>query len=104
MPSGSGTVATQASVDAVSSTANSANTKATSALDKVNASYTVLVDANGYVTGYKLQSDGSTSSFVLRTDTFSIVAPGDGARTEFSSGNWRVYDSNGVLRIRFGVW
>jgi trimeric autotransporter adhesin len=35
---------------------------------------------------------------------FRIIAPGGGARTEFSDGNHRVYDAQGRLRVRMGVW
>ncbi len=30
--------------------------------------------------------------------------PGGGRRTEYSDGNWRVYDEAGRLRVRMGVW
>lgn len=71
---------------------------------KVNASYTLLIDANGYVSGFVSQNDGSTANFVVVADNFQIIKPGGGARTEFSSANWRIYSSSGALRARWGVW
>lgn len=71
---------------------------------KVNASYTLLLDVNGYVSGMVAQNDGSTANFIIAADGFQIIKPGGGSRTEFSSGNWRVYDSAGTLRVRMGVW
>lgn len=64
----------------------------------------VTLDVNGYVTGWKANNNGSSGTFQIVTDKFAIVAPAGGARTEYSGGNWRVYDSNGVLRVRLGVW
>lgn len=81
-----------------------AMTTASSALGKANATIGVTVDVNGYVTGYKLTNDGSTGIFSIVADKFQIVSPGGGARTEFSNGNWRVYDASGVMRVRMGIW
>lgn len=50
-------------------------------VDHLNASYTVKIDANGYVSGYGLASETNTvtgealSSFAIRADTFSIATP-----------------------------
>jgi hypothetical protein len=67
------------------------------------AAATTMVDANGHIGGTRLASDGSVSSFAIAADQFSIVAPAGGARTEYSGGNWRVYDGAGTLRMRWGV-
>jgi hypothetical protein len=64
----------------------------------------VTLDVNNYITGWSVNNNGSSGAFNIRADMFSIVAPGTGARTEFSNGNWRVYDTAGVLRVRMGVW
>lgn len=64
----------------------------------------LTMDVNGYITGYRMTNDGSTSNFSIVADQFLVISPGGGARTEFSNGNWRVYDSSGVLRTRLGVW
>src|SRR5690606_3061234 len=39
----------------------------------------VTLDVNGYLTGYKQSNDGSTGSFQIRADRFSIVNPAGGA-------------------------
>lgn len=90
MPGGSGTVATAASVTAVQ--------------NQINAAYTLTLDVNGYVSGFVAQNTGGTSNFVVVADNFQIIAPAGGQRTEYSSGNWRVYDAAGTLRVRLGVW
>jgi predicted phage tail protein len=71
---------------------------------QLDASYTLGIDVNGYVSGFVAQNTGSVSNFIIVADNFQIVKPTGGARTEFSSGNWRVYDSAGTLRVRLGVW
>lgn len=68
------------------------------------ASWSVTLDAAGYVTGVSLATDGTTSAFNVRADLFSLVSPAGGARIEMSSGNIRVYDAANTLRVRMGVW
>ncbi|WYV98972.1 hypothetical protein [Stenotrophomonas phage CM2] len=53
---------------------------------------------------WKLSMQNTVSSFDVIADMFRISKPEGGARTEFSDGNWRVYDGNGVLRVRMGIW
>jgi predicted phage tail protein len=53
---------------------------AQSSINGLNASYTVKIDANGYVAGYGLASETNTagvttSSFAIRADKFSIANP-----------------------------
>lgn len=38
--------------------------------------YMVKLDTNGYVSGFGLYNNGSSSSFVIRTDTFALVPAG----------------------------
>ena len=72
---------------------------------KVDASYTLHLNANGYVSGIVAQNNGTVSNLVIVADNFEILpSSGTGLRTEFSSGNWRVYDSAGTLRVRMGIW
>lgn len=71
---------------------------------KVNASHSVVLDVNGNVSGTRSENDGTRSSFSILADKFAIVSPSGGARTEYSGGNWRVYDAAGTLRVRMGVW
>lgn len=68
------------------------------------ASYSLTLNVNGYVSGYQSNNDGTTANFAILADNFSIQSPGGGARTEYSLGNWRVYDASNVLRVRMGVW
>lgn len=68
------------------------------------ASAGVTLDVNGYVTGYKQSNNGATGVFGIVADKFQIVSPAGGARTEYSNGNWRVYDSAGQLRVQMGIW
>lgn len=64
----------------------------------------VTVDVNGRLTGWEINNNGSYGAFTIHADYFSITKPGSGARTEYSGGNWRVYDSSGNLAVRMGVW
>ncbi|PZR83596.1 MAG: hypothetical protein DI537_34690 [Stutzerimonas stutzeri] len=73
-------------------------------LNSLFGKYGVEINVNGYVTGFALNNNGGRGDFAILQDRFSIVAPGGGARTEYSNGNWRVYDASGVLRVRMGVW
>lgn len=79
----------------------SANINATTG--KVNAVNGVYLDVNGYVSGTVSENNGLRSSFIVNASVFRVVNPAGGARTEYSDGNWRVYDANGVLRVAMGV-
>lgn len=69
-----------------------------------SAQWSVNVRADGRVGGVQLASSGQVSRFDVVADAFSVSAPGGGRRTEYSDGNWRVYDEAGRLRVRMGVW
>lgn len=71
---------------------------------EANAQWQVNVRADGKVGGLRLASTGQESVFDVVADRFTVSSPGGGERTEYSNGNWRVYDPNGVLRVRFGVF
>lgn len=71
---------------------------------RLAAKYSLTLNVDGKISGFTSEDDGDVASFEILADVFSIVAPGGGARTEFSDGNWRVYDASNVLRVRFGVW
>ena len=71
---------------------------------KMMARHTVALDVNGNISGTVNENDGVRSSFTILADVFQVAAPGGGARTAFSNGNWRVYDASGTLRVRMGVW
>lgn len=66
--------------------------------------WSVNVRADGRVGGVQLASNGQVSRFDVVADAFSVSAPGGGRRTEYSDGNWRVFDEAGRLRVRMGVW
>lgn len=71
---------------------------------ETNAEWSLTTNVNGYISGLLLKNNGSTSNFRVLADKFEIVSPNGGQRTEYSGGNWRVYDGNGVLRVQMGVW
>lgn len=64
----------------------------------------VRINANGHVTGWELNNNGSSGNFVVSADNFSIVKPGSNARLEYSNNQMRVYDANNVMRVRLGIW
>ncbi|WP_049974543.1 phage tail protein [Azospirillum sp. B4] len=47
-----------------------------SSVNGLNAQYVLKLDVNGYVAGFGVANSGSTSTFVIRTDTFALVPPG----------------------------
>lgn len=87
------------------SATQSLSTSLNSLTGKVDASYTLQLNANGHVSGIVAQNNGTVSNLTIVADNFEILpSTGTGLRTEFSAGNWRVYDANNVLRVRMGVW
>lgn len=95
------------SISTLSTTVGSHTTTITSHTSSINGlqgKAGVTINANGHITGWALNNNGKSGIFTIQADKFQIIAPGSGARTEFSNGNWRVYDANGVLRVRMGVW
>ncbi|MDE1917674.1 MAG: hypothetical protein KGJ57_18155 [Sphingomonadales bacterium] len=88
------TILTQQQV--IQSTENGVNT----ALARV----ALTLDVNGYTTGWETANNGHVGSMKFRTDLLEISSPSGGATTQYSGGNWRAYDGNGVLRTRMGVW
>lgn len=80
-----------------------ANTIAASADGRVKAISGVVQDVNGYATGWTSENTGTSSAFKIRSDKFEVSAPGGGARTEFSSGAWKIYDAAGRKRIHLGL-
>ncbi|WP_205954294.1 phage tail protein [Pseudoxanthomonas winnipegensis] len=68
-----------------------------------NAKYTLALQVNNYVSGITSVNNGTTSTIDFLTDAARFLSPNGGARTEFSNGNWRVYDQNGVLVSANGI-
>lgn len=67
--------------------------------------YVLDVEVGGLVAGMKLANNGSATSLRFRSDLVTFESSsGSGQRTEYSGGNWRIYDSSGTLRVRMGVW
>ncbi|MES2987683.1 MAG: hypothetical protein V4808_07240 [Pseudomonadota bacterium] len=64
----------------------------------------VAINVDGKISGTKSENDGETSTFDILADVFRISSSGDGARTEYSDGHWRIYDADDNLRVRIGVW
>lgn len=99
------------SVNTLSTTVNghtSSISQNTNSINGIQAKYSVKVDNNGYVSGFGLVSEPNNGSIVatfsILADRFRIVSPWGGQRTEYSDGNWRMYDGNGTLRVRIGIW
>jgi hypothetical protein len=103
----SGDTTNAGNIAAVSTTVAGHTASITAVQNSINGlllKYSVTLDSNGYMTGYTINNNGSTGTFKIHSDYFSIGKSSTGARTEFSSGNWRVYDASNVLRVRLGVW
>lgn len=92
------TVATD--VDGLSSSV----TTLSQSVDGVEAKHGVRLDVNGHITGFVQNNDGEQGDFIILADRFAILSPSGGARTEYSNGHHRVYDSSGGLIVRMGVW
>jgi len=96
----SSTVSTQGVTVSQNSTAiTSLNSNVSSLMGR----WGVEIDVNGYVSGVTTNNNGTRADFTIRADKFAIVSPGGGARTEYSNGNWRVYNAAGVLKVQLGV-
>ncbi|MCI1137746.1 hypothetical protein MOQ14_04120 [Stenotrophomonas maltophilia] len=70
---------------------------------EASAQWGVNVRADKKIAGVQLSATGEISAFDVLSDMFRVSSPSAGMRTEFSDGNWRVYDQNGRLRMRWGV-
>lgn len=76
----------------------------TQSTDGLMAQAALVMDVNGRLSGMKATATATQTDIVFAADKVSIESPGGGARTEYSGGNWRVYDGSGTLRVRMGVW
>lgn len=75
---------------------------AASADGTAKAIHGVVMDVNGYVSGYGSVNDGVTSAFEVLAENFGVRDPGSGERTEYRSGNWYVYSPSENTRTRYG--
>lgn len=67
--------------------------------------YVLNVTVGGLVAGMKLANNGGATSLRFQSDLVTFESSsGTGQRTEYSGGNWRVYDAAGTMRVRMGVW
>ena len=57
----------------------------------VNASWTVLLDVNGYVTGVKSENNGTEGTFTVLANNFRIVSPGQTPKVPFAVQSGNVY-------------
>ena len=70
----------------------------------LNAKYGLYLQSGNLISGFESANNGTVAEFNILATIFKITSPSGGARTEFSNGNWRVYDASGVLRVRMGIW
>jgi hypothetical protein len=72
---------------------------------QVNARYFLGVSANGLIGGMYIGNNGQLVNVRFQADRFTIESPtGSGERFEYSNNNIRIYDTNGTMRVRLGVW
>ncbi|MGQ2989526.1 MAG: hypothetical protein ACT6RD_13700 [Brevundimonas sp.] len=96
--------ALQVQVDGFDTRITTAQSIASEANNRSKAIFGIQSDVNGYITGYTSTNNGATTTFDIRTDKFRLMpSSSSGARTEFSSGTWKVYHANGQKAVEFGV-
>lgn len=80
------------------SVATQAKATADAVTGKVNASYTLRVEANGYVSGYTFQNDGSQANFNVQADNF-VMAPaaGGAAGVYLNSTGFSMFDGTNAF-------
>lgn len=67
----------------------------------ISAAYTVKIDVGGYVSGFGLMNDGSSSQFVIRADRFSISPPLGDANDELEFVPFIVDGANVLIKNAF---
>lgn len=93
-----------ATVNDHSASISLANSVAVEANNRAKAIIGLTSTVGGVVTGLTSVNTGSTSSFKIQADIFELVpSSSSGARTEFSSGAWKIYDAAGRKRIHLGL-
>jgi len=75
---------------------------AASADGTAKAIHGVVMDVNGYVSGYGSVNDGVNSAFEVLAANFGIRDPGLGERTEYRGGIWDIYSPAENTRTRYG--
>lgn len=85
------------------STISSVQSVATEANNRSKAIVGLTSTVGGLVTGFSSVNNGSQTAFRIQADKFELVPSGTGARTEFSAGAWKIYDSSNRKRIHLGL-
>lgn len=85
------------------SSISSVQSVATEANNRSKAIVGLTSTVGGLVTGFSSVNNGSQTSFRVQADKFELVPSGTGARTEFSAGAWKIYDSSNRKRIHLGL-
>lgn len=92
-----------ATVGGYSASIQSAQNVAVEANNRSKAIFGLTSTVGGLVTGFSSVNNGSQTSFRVQADKFELVPSGTGARTEFSAGAWKIYDSSNRKRIHLGL-
>lgn len=69
-----------------------------SSIDGLQLRYGVLLDSNGYITGFVQNNNGNSGSFTVLADNFNVAIPGMGAYPVFAVDDQGVY-MRGTVRI-----
>lgn len=85
------------------SSISSVQSVATEANNRSKAIVGLTSTVGGLVTGFSSVNNGSQTAFRVQADKFELVPSGTGARTEFSAGAWKIYDSSNRKRIHLGL-
>ncbi len=69
-----------------------------------NASWTMILNANGYISGIRSTNNGSKATVDIMADALRIISPtGSGERLEMQSSRIDVYHANGQRAVSLGV-
>lgn len=69
----------------------------------VNAQYALELNANNYITGIYLETNGTRSDFTVQADAFTLVpSVATGERLEMASSTITIFDSSGNVRVKIG--
>lgn len=83
----SGVAASATAVSSLNTRANTTDGK----IGTLEASWTVALDVNGYVSGVRSVNTGSSATFTVLADKFQIVTPGQTPKVPFAVASGNVY-------------
>ena len=69
----------------------------------LNTKFGIYLDVSGRISGVESTNNGVIADFNVSADRFRVTSPSGGTRLEWSNGNIRVFDVNGIQRVRLGV-